>query len=89
MAVSKPQDLQSVRHHQALGLVVGWGDALKALEPLQSCCTALGLVGHHPASTRLYEHLPGEAPMLTSTTGQVLQSPLAAQESRRRNAGSG
>ena len=45
----QPQDLESVRHYQALDLVIRWRDTLKALESLQGCYTSLGLVWYHSA----------------------------------------
>jgi hypothetical protein len=47
MSVLQAEDLESIRDHNTLLLVVGSWDTLKALETLQSTVSSLRLVGHH------------------------------------------
>lgn len=43
------EDLEGVWDDHALPLVIGWGNALECLQPLQGRCSSLGLVRNHSA----------------------------------------
>jgi len=64
----QPQDLQSRRDDHQLLFVIGRGNSLEALEPLQSILAALGLVGSHTAHSAP-EDLRGRSEVEGSTGG--------------------
>ena len=61
MTVLQAENLEGIRDHEALLLVIRGRDSLKALEALQGSISSLRLVRHH--SVRVRESLISPSPL--------------------------